>query len=254
MDGLAPRFHLLAADAFGAGNTPAWAGTRPANLQDEMALLEPVFTRAGKRFAMVAHSYGAATALVTAVTQPHRVRALAVYEPVLFGLLDAHFPSPNEADGIRNALASAGALLDAGNLRGAAECFVDFWSGEGTWERMPESRKASVAVSARNIRNWTHGSFDDPTPLDAFSRLDIPVLYMVGKESPEAALGVARLLTRVLPQVEVVEFEGLGHMGPVTHPEIVNAVIARFLEKHFGGDLADGHAMEDEETSLAAFG
>jgi pimeloyl-ACP methyl ester carboxylesterase len=42
---------------------------------------------------------------------------------------------------------------------------------------------------------------------------------------------VARLLTRVLPRVEVVEFAGLGHMGPVTHPEVVNEAIRRFLER-----------------------
>ena len=39
-----------------------------------------------------------------------------------------------------------------------------------------------------------------------------------------------RLLMPVLPRVEVLEFEELGHMGPVTHPERVNAAIARFLE------------------------
>jgi pimeloyl-ACP methyl ester carboxylesterase len=31
--------------------------------------------------------------------------------------------------------------------------------------------------------------------------------------------------------VEVVEFEGLGHMGPVTHPEVVNEAISEFLER-----------------------
>ena len=61
--------------------------------------------------------------------------------------------------------------------------------------------------------------------------LDVPVLYMTGKRSPASSLGVARLLTRTLPRVEVVEFEELGHMGPITHPEVVNETIARFLER-----------------------
>jgi pimeloyl-ACP methyl ester carboxylesterase len=43
--------------------------------------------------------------------------------------------------------------------------------------------------------------------------------------------GVARLLTKALPRVEVLEFEKLGHMGPVTHPEPVNKAIERFLER-----------------------
>ena len=41
----------------------------------------------------------------------------------------------------------------------------------------------------------------------------------------------ARLLTAALPRVEVVEFENLGHMGPVTHPGAVNEAIERFLER-----------------------
>lgn len=51
------------------------------------------------------------------------------------------------------------------------------------------------------------------------------------RKSPASSLAVARLLTRVLPRVEVVGFDALGHMGPITHPEIVNDAIGRFLER-----------------------
>ncbi|MEP6895967.1 MAG: alpha/beta hydrolase, partial [Chloroflexota bacterium] len=66
--------------------------------------------------------------------------------------------------------------------------------------------------------------------LAAFSQLNIPVLYMVGKDSPVSSRGVARLFTQTLPNVQVVEFEGIGHMGPVTHAEVVNEAIYRFLK------------------------
>ena len=59
----------------------------------------------------------------------------------------------------------------------------------------------------------------------------MPVLYMVGKNSPLSSRAVAQRLTRVLPRVEVVELGGLGHMGPVTHPQAVNEIIQRFLEE-----------------------
>ena len=61
--------------------------------------------------------------------------------------------------------------------------------------------------------------------------LDLPVLYMTGSRSTASARGVARILTTALPRVEVLEFEGLGHMGPVTHPDLVNKAIQRFLER-----------------------
>lgn len=230
MDALAPRFHVLAADSFGAGKGPPWPAGRTLQLRDEVALLEPVFARAGDPFVLVGHSYGAAVALVAAITRPQRVRALALYEPTLFALLDAEHPPPNEAEGIRGAVAGAAAALDAGAPDRAAGCFIDFWMGKGAWQRTPEARRAPIAASVGNVRGWAHALFTEPTPLEAFARLDIPVLYMMGKDSPASSRGVARLLTRALPRVEVLEFAGLGHMGPVTHPAIVNEAIVRFLE------------------------
>ena len=231
LETLAPRFHVLAADSYGAGKTPAWSGNRPVGLQDEVALLEPVFAQAGNPFALVAHSYGAAVALIAAVAQPHRIRALALYEPTLFAVLDAQGPPPNDADGIRAAVAGAVAALQAVNPAGAAECFIDFWMGKGAWQTTPEARKGPIAASIAHIGDWAKALFDEPTPLAAFKRLNVPVLYMMGKDSPASSRGVGRLLTRALPQVQLVEFEGLGHMGPITHPEVVNAAVSRFLER-----------------------
>lgn len=231
METLAPKFHVLAADSYGVGKSPAWPTDRPVWLRDEVALLEPVLARAGDPFALVAHSYGAAVALIAAVTQPHRVRVLALYEPTLFALLDAESPPPNDADGIRGAVARAAAALDAGDPARAAECFIDFWMGAGAWDHMPEPRKVPIATSVTNVRGWANALFGEPTPLQAFAELKAPVLYMTGKNSPASSRGVARVLTRALPRAEVVEFEGLGHMGPVTHPEVVNEAISNFLER-----------------------
>jgi pimeloyl-ACP methyl ester carboxylesterase len=231
MKSLAPKFHVLAADSFGAGKSPAWPTDRQVSLLDEVALLEPVFCRAGDPHALVAHSYGAAVALIAAVSQPRRIRALALYEPTLFALLDAESPPPNDADGIRNAVAAAAAALDAGDLSSAAECFIDFWMGKGTWRRTPESRKGPISASVINVRGWARALFNEPTPLAAFCELNVPVLYMMGSDSPASSRGVGRLLMRALPQVQVVEFNGMGHMGPITHSEAVNEAISRFLER-----------------------
>ena len=231
MERLAATFHVLAADAYGAGKSPAWPSNRRVSLGDEASLLEPVFARAREPFALVGHSYGAAVALIAAIRRPERVRALAVYEPTLFGLLDAETPAPNEADGIREAVAGAAAALAAGRPAAAAERFIDYWMGSGSWASMPETRRGPILASIVNVQDWGNALFGEPTPLAAFAALNVPVLYMVGSESPASSRGVARLLASTLPHVQLVEFEGLGHMGPVTHPGIVNEVIADFLER-----------------------
>jgi pimeloyl-ACP methyl ester carboxylesterase len=231
MELLAPRFRVFAVDSYDSGKSPGWPSDRVITLRDEADLIEPVLEKAGSPLVLVGHSYGAAAALIAALRNPGRVRAMALYEPTLFALLDAEKPPPNEADGIRNAVARAAAFLDQGNDDAAAGQFIDYWMEAGAWQRMPAERKPPIAASVRNVRRWAHALFTEPTPLAAFRSLDVPVLYMVGGRSTASAHGVARLLTAALPRVEVVEFAELGHMGPVTHPGRVNEAIAKFLER-----------------------
>jgi pimeloyl-ACP methyl ester carboxylesterase len=229
MEELAPRCRVVAPDSYGAGQSPAMPQGQRISLRDEVAFLEPAFARAGESFTLVGHSYGAAVALIMALEQPHRVRGLALYEPTLFGLVDAESATPNDADGIRHAVAAAVAALENHDPNRAAEIFTDYWTGEGAWSRMSEARQGSIAAAVVQIRGWAHALFDEPTPLAAFSQIRIPVLYMMGANSPASARAVGRLLTDVLPQVHVVTFDGLGHMGPISHPAMINAAIASAL-------------------------
>ena len=231
MELLAPKFRVLAPDSYDSGKSPQWPSDRVIRLRDEAALIEPALAKAGSPLVLVGHSYGAAVALIAALANPGRVRAMALYEPTLFALLDAETPAPNEAEGIRNAVADASIALDAGDQDAAAERFIDYWMGKGTWKQTPEQGKPPIVASVTNVRRWAYALFTEPTPLVAFRSLNIPVLYMVGKRSTPAAHGVARLLATALLRVELVEFKDLGHMGPVTHPEAVNEVIEQFLER-----------------------
>jgi pimeloyl-ACP methyl ester carboxylesterase len=94
---------------------------------------------------------------------------------------------------------------------------------------MPAARRAPIEASIAHVQGWSTALFGEPTPLSDFGALDLPVLLMVGSHSPASSRGVARLLGTVLPQLQCVELQGLGHMGPITHPELVNAAIESFL-------------------------
>lgn len=231
MENLSLTHRVLAPDCYGSGKSPQWQLGRKMFLEDEVDFLEPVFTQAGDRFAVVGHSYGAAVALKAALRHPERVSALALYEPTLFAVVDAQAAPPNGVDGIRNAVDAAVEALTRQNRDDAASHFIDFWMGAGSWAATPPQRKPAIADSIVNVGHWAHALFGEPAPLQAFAQLDIPILYMVGERSPESAQAVARLLIPTLPRVTAVRFPELGHMAPVTHPEIVNAAIARFLEK-----------------------
>jgi pimeloyl-ACP methyl ester carboxylesterase len=231
MDTLSGRFRVLAPDALGAGKSPPWPAAGAVGLRDEVALQAPVFDLAGDPFFLVGHSYGASVALVAALARPGRIRALALYEPTLFSLLEEEAPGSEAARGIREAAGDAAAAIDAGDNAGAARRFLDYWMGAGSWDGMPAARQGPVAASMANVRGWAAALFGQPTPLQAFRALDMPVLYMLGGQSPASSRGVARLLSQVLPRVTVREFADLGHMGPVTHPDTVNEEIARFFAR-----------------------
>jgi len=227
---LAARFHVFAPDSYGAGKSPPWPTGRKVALRDEVALLEPVLARAGDGISLVGHSYGGGIALVGALAHRQRLRSKALYEPTLFALVERE--SPSDVDGIRGTVAAAVAALGRGEASAAARCFIDFWMGEGAFDRMPDHVKAASAESVRNIQGWKDALFDEPTPTQAFAALDVPVLLMVGSKSPLSSRAVSRRLARLLPRAELVELEGLGHMGPVTHPDLVNERIRGFLERH----------------------
>jgi len=231
IDRLSGRYRVFAPDSYGAGKSPEWPSDRVISLRDEAALVEPVLAAAGTPFALVGHSYGAAVALRAALDAPRRLRALAVYEPTLFALVDAHTPPPNRVDGIRNTVAAAASALEAGNRDAAAEHFIDYWMGKGAWSATAPERRPAIADSMINVRRWAHALLSERATLAEFRSLDVPVLYMIGKRSPESAREVARLLLSALPRATVREFDGLGHMGPITHPKPVNEAIAAFLDE-----------------------
>lgn len=115
--------------------------------------------------------------------------------------------------------------------------------GTRAWDEVSEARKGQMTSSIVNIGRWANALLGEPTPLQAFSELRVPVLFMSGRHSPASSRGVARLLTGVLPRREVIEFEALGHMGPSTHPQVVNETICRFLDGIYPSSAPAGSGL-----------
>ncbi|HEX5503763.1 MAG TPA: hypothetical protein VFW96_14160 [Thermomicrobiales bacterium] len=60
---------------------------------------------------------------------------------------------------------------------------------------------------------------------------------LAGSAAPFPGRALANLLAPALPRAELLEFAGVGHTGPVTHPDRVIAAIERFLDRVVGAEV-----------------
>jgi pimeloyl-ACP methyl ester carboxylesterase len=231
---LAGRYRVLAPSRIGYGGNAPWPGDRPARLEDEVAALAPLLDMVGPSVALVGHSFGGAVALKAALLHPARVRALVVYEPALFSPLVRHRQGdPLTAEFVALAEETTRAVA-AGDLAGAARRFVDYWHAPGTWDATPVERRGAILDGIRQLPAEWQCSLGEPGILTEAAALAVPTLYLAGTDSPAPARAVASLLAPALPRGELRELDGMGHMGPVTHPDRVNAAIERFLDRTLG--------------------
>ena len=239
---------IIAPDLLGYGDNPPWEPGRALSLAAEVRRLLPLLP--GEPVDVVAHSFGAAVAVKLALDHPHRVRSLTLYEPVLFGLLEADSDAHGaiaEIDAIR--VAVGGALAD-GDTDTAARRFVDFWSGDGAWAGTPEARRAPVRTRIYKVRADFRALIADRTTRADLERLDVPALCLSGARSPEATRRIVDVLARALPRAERRCFAGAGHLGPLTHADDVNACIVEFLRFLFR--QRDERAVHTRVTARAA--
>lgn len=237
---LAPDWRVVTPQAYGPPRGPGRPADPAPTLADELEALAPVFDAAGERFHLVGHSWGGALALRAALAFPDRVESVAVYEPPLFALLRADDAWHPDLERLAEVVRAGAEALARGEPEAAARSFIDFWAQPGAFDAMPPGRRAQILSTIECIGSWWRVLHEDPTPLSTFARLRAPVLLMTGRDTRAAARSVAEALVAALPGIQVVRFDGLGHMGPMTHPERVLPVIESFLSTRRAARMAQG--------------
>lgn len=229
MTALQSRYRLHAVDLHGHGPTPAWAEGQRMRLEDDLALVQPLLTSATPVH-LIGHSYGGALALKLAALLPERIASVAVYEPVLFRLLLDYQPRDRATTEVLSAAQSIRNWFDLGHSTRAAQRFVDFWSGDGAWERLPPVRQQLIAARIGSVIGHFNALFNDSLTRAALSRLPMPILCMTGARTRPAPRRIGELLRYALPQATHEVVANAGHMGPVTHGQAVAWRIGAFLD------------------------
>jgi pimeloyl-ACP methyl ester carboxylesterase len=225
---LSTTHRVVMPDLLGYGDsTPFPDDDRFHFVLDELALerlVDQLATEAGPVH-LVGHSYGAFLALLVAIHRPAIVRSVAVYEPVSFGVLRSTEDEP--------ALRTLRATDESHPFPGSPEAieawlegFIDYWNGPGGWRGLPEAAQQSFRASARKMIGEVRTLGADRTPHQAYATLAMPVLLLGSEVSTLAAGRVLDILAETIPHARRERIAGACHMGPLTHPAQVNALIA----------------------------
>jgi pimeloyl-ACP methyl ester carboxylesterase len=210
---------VIAPNLLGYDSLAEWPLGKPVAPQDEALRIatEHLAGIAGGVH-VLGHSYGGWVALQLALRWPHLVKSVTVYEPVCFGLLRPHSDAP-DIQPIFNIAQQVWRLTVSRCFAAAAEVFVDYWSGPGTFARMPVKRRDMAALRMPKVSAEFSALFADTVPLTAYAQLQMPVHLLRGTHSPKPVLHAANLLEQGCPQARTTRFDGLGHMGPVAAPQ-----------------------------------
>jgi pimeloyl-ACP methyl ester carboxylesterase len=208
-------------DLAGHGRSEPWPEPKPFSYATDVASVLALVRAIDEPVDLVGHSYGGLVALLVGLAAPARVRSLAVYDPVAFGALD---PTDEEAQRDLARLPPDWGTTAEHRDRWLAS-FVDYWGGDGAWTMLRDDARDEFRRVAWVLHEGVVTLATDTTPVSAYRAIDAPSLLMTGERTPVAARHVIRRLGEALPRSETVLVPKAGHMGPLTHGDVVNQAI-----------------------------
>jgi pimeloyl-ACP methyl ester carboxylesterase len=226
---LQPAYNVITPDLLGYGNAPQWAAAVAASLEHEVERLTDLVDELDGPIHLVGHSYGGAIAIRAAQVYGERVTSLTLYEPVIFTAL---FNSESCAHACREMTRLVEEIridYHSGNLFLAAKRFIDYWSGKGVWETMPVPKQFQLSAQVPTVLANFEALTAEANAFNRLACLKVPTLYLSGQESPATVQAITTLLKLEMPHAIQHCLSGMGHMGPITHGDIVNTHIERFI-------------------------
>jgi pimeloyl-ACP methyl ester carboxylesterase len=207
-------WRCVAYDHRGAGESPV----DPAQISVEtmVADVTGVLDALGiDRCLLVAESQGGAIAQYAAARDPERFEGLVLSAP---------------APAVRRAGPSPFADACRADYPAAVAGFVEACFPEPDSEHMKRWAtnillRAEPDQAARIVEMWGDEAVPDVDP----AQIHVPTLILHGTADAIVPIEESRRLAERLPDAELVEFEGSGHVPPMTRPdEVVEAILRRF--------------------------
>lgn len=223
---LAPTRRVISPDFLGVGaSSPQREGHAfYDDVAETVAILETLPAPAD----LVGHSYGGLVALTIARTRPELARRIAVYDPATYGLLH-HDSEPAAAADFARVMSILFSDDPPIGTAGWIARFIDYWGGDGAWERTPPATKEALVRGGAAVAFQGRSITSDRTAASAYAGITAPTLFLTGEHGPPTVSRIADVLVGTLQNARKVVLEGAGHMGPITHADRVNDLVVAHL-------------------------
>jgi pimeloyl-ACP methyl ester carboxylesterase len=236
---LADRLRILAVDQQGHGGSAQRSkaeGRRDwADLRDDLvALLDAL---GGPPVVLSGHSMGGAAALLAAAERPARVKALALFDPVIM--------SPRT---MRETGAGEGPSLAVGARRRRAvfpsrEAAVDSYRGRGAFKTWPEAAlvdyvrdgfrdRPDGSVELACAPEWEASNFSahDHDPWPAMGRITVPVVILRAESGSTCQLTSREPFPPQNRDVRIETVPGTTHFLPIERPQLARETLLALAE------------------------
>ena len=225
---LQKQYRVLAVNLLGYGATSPFNSDRTQTLNDQVAVVNAVCALVDGPVRIVGHSFGGAVALAAARQLGTRVSRLVLLEPNPFRMLDVagRHEAFAEATELYRAVKRLGS--DA-NWMELGERFAEYFSGDGTWARMPDERRQSFAAALPpNFHEWD-AVMNDTTSASEWGRVNADVLVVGFGGSRITLREIIEVFAETNDHWTFLHLADGGHMAPLSRPELVNPVVENFL-------------------------
>jgi len=214
-------FSVTCLDRRGRGDSGDPGG--PYSIEAEVGDVAGAMEEAGEGVFLMGHSYGALLALEAALELPALPR-LALYEPPIGGQL-ATEERIAELERLHGEGRHEEVFLSfLRQVSGMSEQQIDELRGTPSWD----ARLRAAPTIPRELRAEAGWRFEP----ERYARLDIPVLLLLGEESPAWAQRSTEAVAAALPQVEVRRLAGQGHSATLYAPELLAAELVSFFSRN----------------------
>ena len=175
--------------------------------------------------AVVGCSFGGRVALELAGSKPDLVEKLVLVAPGL--------GSTEWAENTQAGFAEEEALLEQGDLTGAAEQQARMWLAPDASDEVRELTRAMTVRSYDQqlpVDEEVRGVCPEPSAETRAGELDVATLLVVGDADRPELLALAERLVRELPDARLETIAGAGHLPSLERPDELNRLLLDFLQ------------------------